>query len=99
MNIYFSTKHIPQLAALPLTERLAAIQVAQRKLTGPEKLLLNVLKLILVIPIFVFIIQISTNWLAIIWALLITLLFPLIIKPVHLGLCVKYIPHIHTQGD
>lgn len=99
MKFYFSTKHIPQLTHLSLTDRLAAIQTAQRKLTGPEKLLLNVLKLMVVIPIFVFIIQVSTNWLAIVWALLTTLLFPLIIKPVHLGLCVKYIPHIHTQGD
>lgn len=99
MNFYFSTKHIPQLTHLPLTERLAVIQLAQRKLTGPEKLLLNVLKLCVVIPIFVLIIQISTNWMAIVWALLVTLLYPLIIKPVHLGLCVKYISHTHTQGD
>lgn len=99
MNFYFSTKNVPQLKHLPLTERLAAIQLAHKKFTGPEKLLLNVLKLCVVIPIFVFIVQISTDWMAIIWALLVTLLFPLIIKPVHLGLCVKYISHIHTQGD
>ncbi|WP_158966945.1 DUF6170 family protein [Paraglaciecola sp. L3A3] len=99
MTFYFSTKKIPQLQDLSLPQRLEAIQLAERKLTGPEKLLLNVLKLLVVIPVFVLIIQISTNWMAIFWALLVTLLYPLIIKPVHYGLCVKYIPQKHTQGD
>ena len=99
MKLYFSTKQIPQLQHLPLSQRIEKLQLAERKLTGPEKLLLNLLKLCVVIPIFVFIIQISNNWLALVWALLTTLLYPLIIKPVHLGLCVKYIPHAHRKGD
>ncbi|MDU0356128.1 DUF6170 family protein [Paraglaciecola aquimarina] len=99
MTLYFSTKKIPQLQHLTLPQRLEALQIAERKLTGPEKLLLNILKLLVVIPVFVLIIQISTNWMAIFWALLVTLLYPLIIKPVHHGLCVKYIPNTHRQGD
>ncbi len=99
MKLYFSTKQIPQLQHLPLTERLEKLQRAERRLTGPEKLLLNILKLCVVIPIFVLILQISDNWLAIVWALLITLLYPLIVKPVHYGLCVKYIPNADKQGD
>lgn len=99
MKLYFSTKNIPQLQHLPLTERLAAIQIAQGKLIGPEKLLLNILKMLVVIPIFVFIIQMATNWMAIFWALLVTLLYPLLVKPVQYGLCAKYIPKPQTQGD
>ncbi|MEP1447587.1 MAG: DUF6170 family protein [Paraglaciecola sp.] len=99
MKLYFSTKNIPQLQHLPLTERLAAIQIAQSKLIGPEKLLLNILKMLVVIPIFVFIIQMATNWMAIVWALLVTLLYPLLVKPVQYGLCAKYIPKPQTQGD
>ena len=67
--------------------------LAQGKLTGPEKLLLNLLKMLIVIPVFILIIQTTTNWTAIVWALLVTLLYPVLVKPVQYGLCVKYIPH------
>lgn len=99
MKLYFSTRHIPQLQKLPLTQRLEAIQTAQKKLIGPEKLLLNVLKMLVVIPIFVLILQVATNWLALVWALLVTLLYPALIKPVQYGLCAKYIPQPDSQGD
>jgi hypothetical protein len=101
MKLYFSTKQIPQLQHLPLTERLAAMQIAQKKLIGPEKLFLNVLKMLVVIPVFVLIIQTATNWMAIFWALLVTLLYPVIVKPVQYGVCAKYIaqPPPHTEGD
>jgi hypothetical protein len=101
MKLYFSTKQIPQLQHLTLTQRLAAIQLAQSKLIGPEKLLLNVLTMLIVIPIFIFIIQTSTNWTAIIWALLVTLLYPALVKPMQYGLCAKYIPqpNPHNEGD
>jgi hypothetical protein len=99
MKLYFSTKHIPALQHLPLTQRLAVIHSVQKKLTGPEKLLLNVLKMLVVIPVFVLIIQMTTDWLAIFWALLVTLLYPLVVKPVQYGLCAKYIPHQNASGD
>jgi hypothetical protein len=101
MKLYLSTKHIPQLQSLSLTQRLAAMQLAQSKLIGPEKLFLNVLKMLVVIPVFTLIIQISTNWMAIVWALLVTLLYPVLVKPVQYGLCAKYIPqpNTHIQGD
>jgi hypothetical protein len=101
MKVYFSSKQIPQLRHLPLTERLAAIQLAQKKLIGPEKLFLNVLKMLVVIPVFTFIVQTSTNWLALVWALLITLFYPAVVKPIYYALCVKYIPpsQAHSEGD
>ena len=99
MKLYFSTKHIPELQHLPLTERFAAMQLAQKRLIGPEKLLLNVLKMLVVIPVFVFIIQMTTNWMAIIWALLVTLLYPALVKPVQYGLCAKYIAKPKTDKE
>jgi hypothetical protein len=99
MKLYFSTKSIPQLRELGLTARLEAIQKAERRLTGPEKLLLNLLKLCIVVPIFVLIIQVAQNWLAIIWALLVTLLYPLLVKPIHYGLVAKYIPKAKNKGS
>lgn len=97
MKLYFSTKHIPQLQGLTLTQRLAAMQLANKKLIGPEKLLLNVLKMCVVIPAFVLIIQVANNWLALLWALLVTLLYPAVVKPIQYGLCAKYIPQPSSQ--
>ena len=59
------------------------------------------LKMLVVIPVFIFIIQIATNWMAILWALLVTLLYPMLVKPVQYGLCAKYIPQAnpHPEGD
>jgi hypothetical protein len=97
MKLYFSTKQIPQLQGLSLMQRLEAMQLAQKKLIGPEKLLLNVLKMCVVIPAFVLIIQVTNNWFALIWALLVTLLYPAAVKPIQYGLCAKYIPKPRMQ--
>lgn len=99
MKLYFSTKQIPQLQGLTLTQRLAAIQLANKRLIGPEKLLLNVLKICVVMPAFVLIIQVANNWLALLWALLVTLLYPAVVKPIQYGLCAKYIPQPKEQGE
>ncbi len=55
MKLYFSTRHISALRELPLTQRLALLSQASAKLSAPEKLLLNVLKLIILVPAFVLI--------------------------------------------
>ena len=99
MKLYFSTKKIPQLQHLPLHKRLAAMQLAQGRLIGPEKLLLNVLKMLVVIPVFILITQMTSNWMAIVWALIVTLLYPVLVKPVQYSLCVKYIPKPNPEGN
>jgi hypothetical protein len=99
MKLHFSTRHIPQLAHLPLTERLEHIQAAQKKLSGPEKLLLNVLTLLIVIPVFIFILQTGDSWWSLLWAILVAFTYPVILKPIQYSLCAKYISDIKQQGD
>lgn len=99
MKFYFSTRYIPQLKGLPLTERLAHIQAAQKKLSGPEKLLLNVLTLMIVVPVFIFILQTNDSWLSLLWAALVALTYPVILKPIQYSLCAKYISDLRQQGD
>jgi hypothetical protein len=99
MKLYFSTRQIPQLQDMSLVERLEQINLAQKKLIGPEKLLLNVLKLCILIPVFVFILQSSDSWFSLVWALLVALLYPILLKPIQYGICAKYIPQITKQGD
>lgn len=91
IKLYFSTKSIPKLSHLPLTERLEKMQQAQGKLQKPEVWFLNLLKLIILVPIFIFILQVNDNWLAIGWAILVALIYPLLLRPFQYGLCAKYI--------
>jgi len=99
MKLYFSTRHIPQLKGLPLTERLAHIQAAQKKLSAPEKLLLNALTLLIVVPVFVLILRTSDSYLSLLWAALVAFTYPVILKPIQYSLCAKYISDIRQQGD
>jgi hypothetical protein len=91
VKIYTSTKKIPQLADKPLTERMALLEEASRKMTVPEKTLLNVLKLLVIVPVFALILQVADNWLTLLWAALILLLYPLLIKPIQYSLSAKYL--------
>ncbi|MFT6897828.1 MAG: hypothetical protein ACJA13_002239 [Paraglaciecola sp.] len=99
MKIYLSSRNIPGVAHLPLTERLAVISQAQQKLTVPEKFCLNLLKLAILLPVFIFIFRSSDSWFSLVWAALVALLYPLVIKPVQYALCAKYIPQPESQGQ
>ena len=91
MNFYFSTRHIPALKGLPLAERVKRLDQAAKKLTVPEKTLLNVLKLLVIVPVFVLILQTASNWTSLLWALLVFLLYPLLVKPIQNSMSAKYL--------
>lgn len=91
MKIYTSTKKIPGLADKPLTERMAILENAAKKMTVPEKTLLNVLKLFVIVPVFYLVLQVADNWFSLLWAGLILLLYPILVKPIQYSLSAKYI--------
>ncbi|MAH56134.1 MAG: hypothetical protein CL531_07800 [Aestuariibacter sp.] len=91
MKFYFTTRQIQGLSQLPLKERLQLLDSAARKLTVPEKTILNVLKLLVIVPVFVLVLQTANDWRALLWAGLIILLYPLFVKPVQYSLSAKYI--------
>ncbi|MFQ3248850.1 MAG: hypothetical protein ACI9O6_000654 [Glaciecola sp.] len=91
MKIYTSTKNIPALADKPLTERMAMLEDAAKKMSVPEKTLLNVLKLFVIVPVFALILQVADNWFSLVWAALILLLYPLLVKPIQYSLSAKYL--------
>lgn len=99
MKFYFSPKKIPQLRDLPLRDRMIALERAALKMTVPERSLLNVLKLMIIIPVFVFILQASENWLALLWAALALLIYPLLIKPLQYSLSAQYLPTSQTETE
>jgi len=91
MKFYFSTHTIPALKGLPLQERITRLNKAAMRLSVPEKTLLNVLKLLVFVPVFVLIFQTASNWTSLLWAGLVFLLYPLLIKPIQHSLCAKYL--------
>jgi len=91
MKIYLSTRNIPQLKGLPLTERVKRLDKAATRLSVPEKTLMNVLKLLVFIPAFVLILQTASNWTSLLWAGLVFLLYPLLVKPIQYSICAKYL--------
>ncbi|MEQ3639915.1 MULTISPECIES: DUF6170 family protein [unclassified Alteromonas] len=91
MTFYFSTRNIPALQGLPLAERARLLDQASKRLSVPEKTLLNVLKLLVIVPVFAFILQTATNWTSLLWAFVVFLLYPLVIKPIQYSICAKYI--------
>jgi hypothetical protein len=95
--MYFSIRQIPALRGLKLTTQIALVHQATKRLTVPEKTLLNVLKLVIIVPIFAFILRTSQDWTSLIWAFVIFLLYPLLIKPIQYSLCAKYIPPQHKE--
>nr|WP_136251693.1 DUF6170 family protein [Ningiella ruwaisensis] len=92
MKIYTSTKKIPGLENLPLTERMRIIEQASNKMPVPEKTLLNILKLLVLIPVFVLVLRVVESWWSLAWAALILLLYPLLVKPLQYSMAVKHLP-------
>jgi len=56
MTLYFSSKSIPQLKDRSIKERQIIIQKATAKLNTPEKLLLNLIKLGILVPMFLYLV-------------------------------------------
>lgn len=91
MKFYFSTIQIPELRDLPLTERIEKINQATQKLSVPEKTLLNVFKLLVIVPVFALILRTGTDWTSILWAALVILLYPFFIRPMQYSIAAKYL--------
>ena len=97
MKFYLSTKHIPKIGHLPLTQRMAELEKAGKKLSIPEKTLLNVLKLLVIVPVFALVLRVSDDWTALLWAFAIFLLYPLLVKPMQYSISAKYLEHTTVE--
>lgn len=91
MKFYFTHRAIPELADKSLEERLQALQAANKKLTPPERLLLNLLKLLVLVPVFVLILQAGKDWIALFWAALVILIYPVLVRPIQFNMSRKYL--------
>jgi hypothetical protein len=99
LKIYTSTKNIPGLEQLSVTDRMAALETAASRMTIPEKTLLNIIKLLVIVPLFALLLRVVENWWALAWAGLVLLLYPLFVKPLQYSLCAKYIKQKKTEDS
>lgn len=80
--LYWNSQSLPELKGLNFRERMAVIRRASDLLPVPKKLLLNVLKLLVLIPPFLAIARAATIPEALLWAVLLVLVYPLLTRPV-----------------
>jgi hypothetical protein len=99
LKIYTSTKKIPGLENLSVTERMAILEQAGNRMTIPEKTLLNIIKLLVIVPVFALLLRVVENWWVLAWAGLVLLLYPLFVKPLQYSLSAKYIKLKKPEED
>jgi len=99
VKIYSSSRKIPGLENLSLTERMSLLEDASKKIPIPEKTLLNILKLFVIVPVFYLLLQIANDWWSLVWAALITMLYPLLVKPLQYSFAAKHLPKNLQKGD
>ncbi|XQW85923.1 DUF6170 family protein [Thalassotalea piscium] len=92
MPLYLSSKQLPELAEYSPRERQVLLTAAQTKFSAPEKFILNILKLIILTPPFLFFAR--QEFIYLLFALLGSFaLYFLVANPLKLLFCRKY---IHT---
>lgn len=79
--MYLITQHIPELAGLNFQQRMRVIKQAVALLPVPQKILLNVLKLIILTHFFSILARFE-GWILLPYLLLAGLVYPLITNPV-----------------
>ena len=98
MNIYFSSNKIPKLQNFSLKQRQAILALAMDKLTVPEKFIINVIKLMMLIPPFLFLANLQSAWFFIsVIGVLFAYLF--VMKPVSFAFADKYIEKAIKQSE
>ncbi len=96
MAIYFSANKIPALHNFSLHQRQAILTLAQAKLSAPEKFILNIIKLSLLIPPFLFIA--SLQGVAVIISIVIILIsYFLLLRPIMLFFSAKHLDKAIAQ--
>jgi hypothetical protein len=70
---------------------MAILEQAGNRMSVPEKTLLNIIKLLVIVPIFGLLLRVVESWWSLAWVGLILLLYPLFVKPLQYSLSAKYI--------
>ena len=90
MAFYLSPQKIPVLADYKIHERNAILTIAANKLSAPEKFVINILKLALLIPAFLWMATLN-SWLIILPIMILFCSYYFIMRPVSLWFIYKHL--------
>ncbi len=90
MSIYFSSNKIPELRPYDLKKRQALLILAAQKLNAPERVMLNLMKLAILVPMFLYLVWLS-GWLMVLPIICATSTYLLLYRPVFFMLLTKYL--------
>ncbi|WP_042142332.1 MULTISPECIES: DUF6170 family protein [unclassified Pseudoalteromonas] len=94
--MYFTSRNMPELKGLKYTQRAQIVRLALTHLSVPQKTILNILKLLLLTPIFLIIAKID-SWEIMFYLLIVGFCYPLITTPVSLHFAQKYIEQAKSE--
>ncbi len=81
--LYFNSRQLPELHDVSLKQRNQIVQRAVALLSTPQKTALNIIKLLLLTPIFLLLANID-DWTLLIYLLIVGILYPLVTNPITL---------------
>lgn len=94
--IFFNSKNIPELAGLNFAQRMEVVRQAANLLPVPTKITLNIIKLLILTPLFLLMAR-SSGWYIVGYAVLLIVLYPAITRPLTFALCRKHFAKIRQQ--
>lgn len=95
--LYWNSRSLPELQGLNFRERMQVLRNAADALPTPQKLLLNLLKLAVLIPLFLLIARAPDLATAALYVLTLVLLYPLVTRPVTFYLVRPSLTKIRTH--
>ncbi len=84
--LYWNSRSLPELNQLNFRDRMSILRKATDQLPTPKKLILNLLKLLVLIPVFLAIARSGTFLEGVTWGLVLLVVYPLVIRPVTFAL-------------
>jgi hypothetical protein len=94
--LYFNSKNIPELAGLNFAQRMRVVQTAADRLAAPTKISLNIVKLLILTPLFILIAR-ADGWAIAGYILLLGILYPLITRPLTFAICRSQFRSVRRQ--
>jgi hypothetical protein len=94
--LYLNSQKIPELAGLSFPQRMAVIRSAADKLPVPTKITLNIVKLLVLVPLFLLIAR-AEGWAIAGYIVLLVLAYPAITRPLTFALCRKNFAAVRRQ--
>ena len=95
--LYWNSQSLPQLQGLNFRDRMAVIRRASDLLPVPKKLMLNLCKLIILVPPFMAIARSASVTEAALWTLLLIGVYPLLTRPLTFALVQPWLKQARNQ--